>query len=106
MTDATHSAVASVVNAITKLTPTSQRMQIPSEVLGCTVSFVEVLQEAGTASMVQMCMPPSLVEWLTSLNALIAAGYAGAISTNVQNLLGRSAIGLRQFAHDYQGARK
>jgi len=82
----------------------SQRMQILSEVLGRTVSFVEVSQEAGTASMVQMGMPPSIVEWLTSLNMLIAAGYAGAISPDVQDLLGRPAIGFKQFAVDYQGA--
>jgi len=84
----------------------SQRTQILSGVLGRTVSFVEVSQEAGTGSMVQMGMPPSIVEWLTSLNALIAAGYAGAISPHVQDILGRPAIGFRQFAHDYQSAWK
>jgi uncharacterized protein YbjT (DUF2867 family) len=82
----------------------SQRTQILSDVLGRTVNFVEVSQEAGTASMVQMGMPPSIVEWLSSLNALIAAGYARAVSLDVQDLLGRPAIGFRQFAHDFQGA--
>ena len=84
----------------------SQRVQILSEVLGRTVSFVEVSQEAGRASMVQMGMPEVLVQWLDSLNAIVSAGYAGAISPDVQSLLGRSPIGFRQFVKDYQGAWK
>jgi len=82
----------------------SQRVQILSEVLGRTVSFVEVSQAAGRASMVQMGMPEQIVEWLDSLNAIVSAGYAGAISPELQNLLGRAPISFRQFATDYQGA--
>ncbi len=82
----------------------SQRVQILSEVLGRTVSFVEVSQEAGRASMVQMGMPEKIVEWLDSLNAIVSAGYAGAISPDVQTLLGRAPIGFRQFANDYKRA--
>jgi uncharacterized protein YbjT (DUF2867 family) len=98
-----HSGKAYTLTGSEALTD-SQRMQILSEVLGRTVSFVEVSQEAGTASMMQMGIPPSVVEWLSSLNALIAAGYAGAISPDVQDILGRPAIGFRQFAVDYKGA--
>ena len=82
----------------------SQRVQILSEVLGRTVSFVEVSQEAGRASMVQMGMPEKIVEWLDSLNAIVSAGYAGAISPDEQTLLGRAPIGFRQFANDYKRA--
>ncbi len=82
----------------------SQRVQILSEVLGRTVSFVEVSQEAGRASMVQMGMPEKIVEWLDSLNAIVSAGYAGAISQDVQTLLGQAPIGFRQFANDYKRA--
>jgi uncharacterized protein YbjT (DUF2867 family) len=82
----------------------SQCVQILTELLGRTVSFVEVSQEAGRASMVQMGMPEKIVEWIDSLNAIVSAGHAGAISPDVQNLLGRAPIGFRQFARDYQGA--
>jgi uncharacterized protein YbjT (DUF2867 family) len=82
----------------------SERMKILSDVLGSTVSFVEVSHEAGSASMVQMGMPPSIVEWLDSLNALVAACYASAISPDVLNLLGRAPLGFRQFAQDNQAA--
>jgi uncharacterized protein YbjT (DUF2867 family) len=82
----------------------SQRMQVMSDVLGRTINFVEVSQDAGRASMAQMGMPDSLVEWLASLNALVSAGYAGAISPDVQTLLGRAPIGFRQFVQDFKGA--
>ncbi len=82
----------------------SQRVQIMGDVLGHAVSFVAVSREAGRASMAQMGMPESLVEWLDSLNALVSAGYAAAISPDVQNLLGRAPIGFRRFVQDFQGA--
>jgi uncharacterized protein YbjT (DUF2867 family) len=82
----------------------SQRMQVLSDVLGRTVSFVEVSREAGRASMAQMGMPDSMVEWLDSLNALVSAGYASDISPDVQSLLGRAPIGFRRFVQDFQGA--
>jgi uncharacterized protein YbjT (DUF2867 family) len=82
----------------------SQRMQVMSGILGRNISFVEVSQEAGRASMAQMGMPDALVEWLASLNALVSAGYAGAISPDVQTLLGRAPIEFRQFVQDFKGA--
>ena len=80
----------------------SQRLKVLSEVLGRTVSFVEVSVEAASASMAQMGMPAPIVTLLDSLNTLVSAGYAGAISPDVQNLLGRAPIGFRQFAQDYK----
>lgn len=78
----------------------SQRTAILSEVLGRSVSFVEVSREAGRASLQQMGLPSAVMEWLDSLNALVAAGHAAAISPDVQALLGRAPIGFRQFAQD------
>ena len=80
----------------------SQRVRVMSEVLGRAVSFVEVSQEAGRASMAQMGMPESLVDWLDSLNALVSAGHAAGISPDVQTLLGRAPIGFRQFVQDFR----
>jgi uncharacterized protein YbjT (DUF2867 family) len=98
-----HEGKAYTLTGVEALTD-SQRVQILSELLGRTVSFVEVSQEAGRASLVQMGMPEKIVEWLDSLNAIVSAGYAGAISPDVQTLLGRAPIGFSQFAKDYQGA--
>ena len=100
---ATHVGKAYTLTGGESLTD-SERIKILSDVLGRTVSFVGVSQEAGSANMVQMGMPPSIVEWLDSLNALVAAGYASAISPDVQNLLGRAPLGFKQFAQDNQGA--
>ncbi len=77
-----------------------ERVQILSDVLGRTISFVEVSREAGRTSMVQMGIHETMVQWLDSLNAIIAAGYAGGISPDVQTLLGRSPIDFRQFVKD------
>ncbi len=82
----------------------SQRMQIFSDVLGRDIRFAEVSQEAGRAAIEQMGLPGPVVEWLASLNALVAAGHAGAISPDVQNLLGRAPVGFAQFVRDYQAA--
>ena len=82
----------------------SQRVKILSETLGRPVNFVGVSLEAGNASMATMGMPASIVEWLGSLNALVSAGHAGAISPEVQELLGRQPITFRQFAQDSKGA--
>ncbi len=79
-----------------------ERVQILSDVLGRTISFVEVSREAGRTSMVQMGIHETMVQWLDSLNAIIAAGYAGGISPDVQTLLGRSPIDFRQFVKDNQ----
>ena len=81
-----------------------ERMAILGDVLGRSLSFVELSAQAAHASMVQMGMPEPVVQWLDSLNAIVSAGYAGAISPDVPSLLGRAPIGFRQFAKDYQGA--
>ena len=80
----------------------SQRIQIFRDVLGRHLDFVAISPEASRASMAQMGMPESVIEWLTSLDALVSAGYASAISPDVQTILGRAPIGFRQFVEDFQ----
>lgn len=79
----------------------SARAAILSDLLGRQVSFVEVSQEAANASMAQLGMPPVLVEWLSSLNQIISRGYAGAISPDLPQLLGRAPLDFRQFVQDH-----
>jgi hypothetical protein len=54
----------------------------------------------------QSGVPEVLVEWLASLNALVAAGYAAGISPDLQVLLGRPAIGFERFVSDHLAAWK
>jgi uncharacterized protein YbjT (DUF2867 family) len=82
----------------------SERLQILSDVIGRKVRFVPVSPEDAEASMFKMGMPAVMVEWLSSLNRIISAGYAGAISPDVESLLGRAPIGFAAFAQDHRDA--
>lgn len=81
-----------------------QRMALIGQAIGRPVQYVNVPLQAAEDSMRQMGMPDALVGWLSSLNALVAAGYAGAISPDVERLLGRAPITFSQFAHDHKTA--
>ncbi len=84
----------------------SARVAVLARLLGRPLSFVAVAQEAATSGMRQSGMPEVLVEWLGSLNALVAAGYAAGISPDLQALLGRPAIGFERFVADHLAAWK
>jgi hypothetical protein len=49
-------------------------------------------------------MPEVMIDWLGSLNALVAAGYTAGISPDTQALLGRAPIRFAQFAADHRAA--
>jgi uncharacterized protein YbjT (DUF2867 family) len=82
----------------------TQRVAVLSRLLGRLVQFVAVPQDAAAASMRQSGMPATLVDWLGSLNALVAAGYASGISPDVATLLGRAPISFERFAADHLDA--
>jgi uncharacterized protein YbjT (DUF2867 family) len=97
---AAHAGKAYTLTGGEALTDT-QRMAILSQLLGRPVNFVEVSVDAASASMTQSGYPPSVVEWLDSLNAVVSAGYASGISADVNHILGRAPITFGQFAHDF-----
>jgi uncharacterized protein YbjT (DUF2867 family) len=66
-----------------------------SSALGREVQHVSVPVEAAVATMQQWGMPPFIVEVMDSLNRIVSAGYAGAVSPDTERLLGRRA---RSFA--------
>ena len=82
----------------------SQRAAVLSQVLGRPIKFVAVPPDAAFAGMRQMGMPDALVDWLASLNALVSAGHAAAISPDAARLLGRAPITFAQFAADHRAA--
>ncbi len=82
----------------------SERAALLGQATGRTVSYIDVGPQAANDSMVQMGMPAQIVEWLSSLNALVAAGYAAAISPDVERLLQRPPIRFSQFVADHRAA--
>jgi uncharacterized protein YbjT (DUF2867 family) len=82
----------------------SQRAETLAQLLGRPVKFVAVAQDAAVAGMRQSGMPDLVVDWLASLNALVAAGHAAAISPDVPALLGRQPITFARFAADHRDA--
>jgi uncharacterized protein YbjT (DUF2867 family) len=100
---AAHAGQAYTLTGGEALTDT-QRMAVLSRLLGRPVQFVAVPQEAAVADMQGSGMPPSLVDWLASLNALVAKGYAAGISPDVATLLGRAPISFERFAADHLAA--
>lgn len=82
----------------------SQRAAVLTRLLARPVNFVEVPQGAATDGMRRSGMPEVLAEWLGSLNALVAAGYASGISPDFKALLGRPAIGFERFVADHLAA--
>jgi uncharacterized protein YbjT (DUF2867 family) len=74
--------------------------ELVGEAIGRPVRYQPVSFEQANAAMAGMGMPPWLVELMDSLNRVIAAGWAAAVSPDVQALLGRAPIDARRFAAD------
>lgn len=69
--------------------------------LGRSVDYVAVTDEAATASMREAGVDAWSIDMLMSLNRLIAAGHAAAVSPDVQTLLERAPIPFDRFVADY-----
>lgn len=79
----------------------SERAAIFARVLGRPVSFEAVPADAARQGMLVAGYPPPVVEWLDSLNRLVALGHARGVSPDVANLLGRAPITFEQFVQDH-----
>jgi uncharacterized protein YbjT (DUF2867 family) len=79
----------------------TQRAAVFARLLGRPVNFVAVPQDAAVAGMRQSGMPEAVVDWMGSLNALVAAGYAAGVSPDVATLLGRAPISFERFVADH-----
>jgi uncharacterized protein YbjT (DUF2867 family) len=83
-------------------TSDSQRVAMLSSAIGKPVGFQAISVEQASNTMRQEWhMPATLVDLMDSLNTIVSAGYAGGVSPDVENLLGRKPIGFAQFAKDY-----
>jgi uncharacterized protein YbjT (DUF2867 family) len=79
----------------------AQTAAILESVLGRPVRYKATTLEATVAQMQAWGVPAEIVEAMTSLHQIIAAGYAAQTTHDVENLLGRKPIGVEQFARDY-----
>lgn len=80
----------------------SERVRLLSQAIGKPVGYTPIAVEYAANTMKnEWHMPEQLVDWMSSLNQIISAGYAKGISPDVENLLGRAPIGFAQFAKDY-----
>jgi uncharacterized protein YbjT (DUF2867 family) len=71
-----------------------------SNALHRTVAHVSVSADAAVATMNQWGMPPFIVNIMDSLNKIVSAGYASAVSPDVENLLGRKPRTFKAFVDE------
>ncbi len=74
--------------------------------IGKPVQHVSVPTEAAVATMQQWGMPAFIINVMDSLNKIISAGYASAISPDTEQLLGRKPRSFAQFVSDNAAAWK
>lgn len=68
---------------------------------GKSIALVNIPESAAQQSMRGMGMPDLVVEVMSSLNTLIAAGYVAEVTAAVQQLTGRPARSFADFAREY-----
>ena len=80
----------------------AQAVALIAQAIERPVQVVPISEEQAVAGMAQAGMQPSLVEAMSSLNRIIAAGWVAEVTPDVPQLLGREATSFAQFAHDYR----
>lgn len=80
--------------------------QILSEVLGKTVSYVDVPLEAAKKGMLDAGMPEKLADLMNELYALGPAGHLAYVADTVKAVTGGAPRSFRQFAQDHAKAFK
>jgi uncharacterized protein YbjT (DUF2867 family) len=77
---------------------------ILTKVLGRTVTFVDVPPDTARQAMLGSGIPPAYVDALLDLLAAMKAGYTGAVTNTVQDVLGRPAATFESWATRNAGA--
>lgn len=73
-------------------------LAIISEVIGKTVSFVDIPEQAAIDGMKQYQMPDFVIDIMSSLNQMIKAGMAESVTDSVKSITGKSPILFKEFA--------
>lgn len=77
-----------------------QAAALIAQVLKKPVQHVSITPEAAVATMQQWGMPTFNINILDSLNKVVSAGYAKAVSADTENLLGRKPRTFAAFVED------
>ncbi len=81
-----------------------QAALILSQVLGRTINYVDVPEDAARQGMQSAGMPDLLVNALLELYASYKADQASTVSPAVEQVTGKTPISFEQFARDYAEA--
>ncbi|KAA3436517.1 SDR family oxidoreductase [Rufibacter hautae] len=76
--------------------------EIFSRVLGRTIQYVDLPEDAARAAMQQQGMPDWMTESLLELNAITRAGFASGVTSDVQEILGRQPYTFEEFVQVYR----
>ena len=83
-----------------------QAAAIFSQVLGRTINYVDIPEDAARQGMQNAGMPDVIVNALLELYASYKAGQAATVSPVVEQVTGKKPISFEQFARDYAEAFK
>lgn len=72
-----------------------------SAVAGKPVSYVDIPGEAAEAAMREHGVPTQLIDWYLSLHAVVKAGYAAAVSPDVERLSGHPPRRYADFVREH-----
>ena len=77
--------------------------RILSEASGRTITYVDVPEAAARDAMLQAGLPQWQVDELMELHAINKQGLWSAVTSDVKEIIGRTATSFEQFARDYAG---
>jgi len=100
LTNTGHEGKAYVITGPEALS-NQQVASILSQVLGRTINYVDVPEDAARQGMQSAGMPDLLVNALLELYASYKAGQASTVSPAVEQVTGKTPISFEQFARDY-----
>lgn len=100
---ATHAGQAYVLTGAEALT-NREALDVIGSTVGRTIASVDIPEEAAVHSMREMGMPDLVVDVMSSLNQLIAAGYVAEVTDTVRQLTGRQPRLLSDFAREHADA--
>lgn len=96
---AAHAGRAYTVTGPEALTQ-AQAVALIGAAIGKAVSYVAVPEEAALKSMAEMGMDAWTTEQMTSLNRVVAAGWAGGVTSTVQDLTGQAPRRFEDFVRE------
>jgi hypothetical protein len=76
-------------------------MALISQELGRPVQYVDVPLDTARDAMATSGMPPAVVDWLTSLNAIVRNGWGAGLADGVQTLTGRPPLRFADFVRGH-----